>query len=182
MYASALPRQVNTLLLANRGQTLRGSLPAKSFPRLAEAVVELRGPIVAELEFVLTRPGRCQIQGRVEVPVVLTCQRCLQSMDWDVVSDFAWRPVTDIFSRDAAEVETGEAEPVVLEDGQLDVIMALEDELLLALPAAPLHDNTNCAAGQKKEFTAAELQAGKKRSDNPFAVLQGLKGQDKGKN
>ncbi|SIT65682.1 uncharacterized protein SAMN05216526_0132 [Ectothiorhodosinus mongolicus] len=182
MSVAALPRQVNPLLLANRGQSLRGSLPVKNFPRLAEAVVDLRGPIVAELEFVLTRPGRCRIQGRVQAPVALTCQRCLQSMDWDLVSDFAWTPVTDVFSRDAAGGETAEAEPVELEDGQLDVIVALEDELLLALPAAPLHEDTNCAAGLKKEFTAAELQAGQKRSDNPFAVLQALKGQDKGKN
>src|SRR5690554_4630011 len=69
--------------------------------------------------------------------------------------------------------------PLLMEDWYGDWWAMMEDELLLALPPSPLHARQDCPASKELEALepqqATEKPKAKKREDNPFSVLAGLK-------
>jgi uncharacterized protein len=70
-------------------------------------------------------------------------------------------------------------EPFLFEDFSADLWAMVEDELLLVLPPFPLHERDECPAKEDLEAlepsnVASEPEV-KKREDNPFSVLAGLK-------
>jgi uncharacterized protein len=54
----------------------------------------------------------------------------------------------------------------LLADAPVDVVALIEDEVLLSLPLAPVHEDVHCNAA---------LSAAREQKESPFKVLQGLK-------
>lgn len=98
---------------------------------------------------------------------MVECQRCLQSMDVVLQTDSELAVVS---SDEAAGSLPQSLDPVVVEHGTLSIADLVEDELILALPLAPMHQTGPCAE-------AAESGESEQRGDgeNPFSVLKGLK-------
>jgi uncharacterized protein len=94
----------------------------------------------------------------------LACQRCLNavSFDLDVDSLLELVPEGAELSQDELEDDTRDFLPLVSE---LDVADFVEDEILLALPVAPRHEECGLPGA---------ADAGDRI--NPFATLSGLKG------
>jgi uncharacterized protein len=110
------------------------------------------------------------LDARVNLP--LTCQRCLEAADIDVVVDRDFRFVP---TEEQAEAEDEEAEEDVLAlSRDLDLQVLIEDELLMALPLVPLHDT--CPTPVKLSAQDADFDAAEAAKPNPFAVLAGFKG------
>ena len=133
--ADKLPARFKAAEAVARRQLLTGVLPVALLPRLAEA---LSGPaelltISAEFQTHPRSVGRAK--GRITGLLPLTCQRSLQVFDWPLDVSFDW-----IMVRDEAEEERllADADPVMLDDEQLLLHEAIEDEVLLALPLIPL--------------------------------------------
>jgi uncharacterized protein len=62
----------------------------------------------------------------------------------------------------------------VVDETPLQLNEVIEDELLLALPQIPMHDEADChASGLLKQNSSAEDEAEQKA--NPFSVLAKLK-------
>ncbi|MAD27423.1 MAG: hypothetical protein CMK75_05280 [Pseudomonadales bacterium] len=99
------------------------------------------------------------------------CQRCLEQVVIPLDSEC-----------DVGFVETDEAakqlprlyEPVIVGEEPLDLISLIEDELLLALPAVPMHPQDTCQhpPGYRPETAEPEEKSEK---PNPFSVLAKLK-------
>jgi len=66
---------------------------------------------------------------------------------------------------------------VVAPKGQLDIAALIEDELILALPVIPTHDDADCDGGQRQFGPAGEAAPAR---DNPFQALESLKRDDSG--
>lgn len=94
----------------------------------------------------------------------LVCQRCMEAMPFKL--DEVGRIVLfeDEESLDKAMQADDELEGMVFEK-ELDISVLLEDQILMALPFSPRHDD--CKNRQ--------LDAINQEKDNPFAVLSGLK-------
>ncbi len=103
-------------------------------------------------------------EGHVSATLTLTCQRCLGEMTLPVDTDSRLVFVADaVASADLA----GSREPVIAVSGQVSLAMLIEEELLLALPLAPMHrDADDCHA-------RPEEQADQPRH-KPFAGLRDL--------
>ncbi|MCG5535149.1 YceD family protein [Ectothiorhodospira mobilis] len=173
MSDSPLPERVDPLRLANRDGTLQGVLGLDSMPRLREAVRAMDRPAHVGLRFV-REYGRMRVEGEVRAQVELLCQRCLQPVSCDVATSFQVVPAADM---DAACALEADAEPVLLDNGLLAVHALVEEEILLALPAVPVHADGTCAVRSSREFTTGEVEAARKEErGNPFAVLGRLKG------
>jgi uncharacterized protein len=171
MLASAADR-ADPWRLAQQGRTLTGRVALDGLPRLAPSLAG-SGDAEYRLAFHLDSEHRAVASGRVAAELVLRCQRCLEPMVVGVDSDFALAFVRGL---DEAARLPERYEPVVAEDGWVRPLDLVEDELLLALPPVPLHDDRRCGT------PAATEQDGPTPDDakNPFAVLAALR--DDGKN
>ncbi len=134
-----------------------------SLARLADMLYRSEG----ELSYVLTGSvgvdGKAWLRLQASGSPVLQCQRCLAGMDWEVALDASLhlvRPGTAIPDEELEIEEFDSIEAVA----DMDVLAMLEDELLLALPIVPRHEDCE-----------APRPTGTAEKESPFAALAGLR-------
>ena len=107
-----------------------------------------------------------------QVRVALTCQRCLQAVDVNLLVDCDYRFVADEAA--AAEADIDAEEDLLPTSRALDLPGLIEDELLMALPLVPRHEG-RCPQPLVAPASVDEpLPAGSSRT-NPFEALAVLK-------
>lgn len=109
----------------------------------------------------------------VDGELIVPCQRCLDDMNIDVSNQYRLA----ILSHENQIEQIDDAEYVLVDeigsDGtrkMLPIKDLLEDELLLALPLSPRHDECDMPVEMVDADDADEV------ADNPFAALAALKG------
>ena len=165
-----LPDLISPLLFAERRALLSGVIPLAAFPRLADSIAVGDGQV--SVNAVFDKHGkRVLVTGDIKTTLSLQCQTCLQIMDWplDIVLNLAV-----VSSLQDAEALCGEHEPLLLNGEKTSFYEMIEDEILLALPDFPRHDNECLANNQSQSEDFSELAA-KNIADNPFLVLAKLK-------
>jgi len=164
-----LPDSIEPERLAARDEALAGELRLVSMPRLLEAILDEDGPVSVALDFYQDGQGRCRARGHIVLCLHLTCQRCLQAMELDIEEGI---DVVFVSSESNLPEMT---EAVLMDAGQVSLQTLIEDQILLALPFAPRHEEGACArqAASATEMTDSNTE----RRSSPFAVLAALKGQ-----
>ncbi|OGA51872.1 MAG: hypothetical protein A3G25_21915 [Betaproteobacteria bacterium RIFCSPLOWO2_12_FULL_63_13] len=153
------PRLIDGLQFARGAETLKGSLDLSWLPRLAEmrCVIqclsyELRGRTDVQ--------GRCWLQVSGDGALTLECQRCLKPVTFPL----AFRAEL-LLAESEREIEAADDEfDRVLASKAMHVDRLVEDEVILALPMVPRHEQ--CSDGQ------GGTKVGK---PSPFAELAKLK-------
>ncbi|WP_075185198.1 YceD family protein [Teredinibacter haidensis] len=174
-----LPKLVDPRKLAHFNAKLVGIVPEECLPRLQDATFnsgidsEEGRVISAELEFFRDEQGRRRLSGNVSACVTLECQRCLEPFVLNIATEVNLAVVLD---EEQLEMLPRSLDPWLISEEQGDLHSVLEDELLLALPASPLHDfecidASRLSVGDEVE----ETQAASGDEDNPFSVLASLK-------
>lgn len=173
------PRKLDIEAMARDAQQLSGKWPASDFERLAEAgaaEVPVRDwpPVQwsARAEQRQQRGAEPQIwlHLQAQARAHLSCQRCLQPVEEDLVLDRWFHFVRD--EELAASLDAESEDDVLSLGGRLDLLDLIEDELLLALPLVPRHEH--CPQPLQLPDTVAELPV-EQDKPNPFAVLAALK-------
>lgn len=149
--------------LASRRAVLDGSVDPVSMPRLLEIVTTTPNAIAYRIEFDRDASGRPKMVGCVEGMLPLTCQRCLEGLDWH----FDTRFETLVVGRESEAPDGQDA--VVCSGGRIELEPVIEDEVLLALPNAPVHARGSCEAPPIR--TTGEPS----RRSNPFSALRVLR-------
>ena len=128
---------------AAAGDSLQGAWPPGSFPRLRDLLQGEAGSVEYELRGASDVHGRGRLELRVAATLNLTCRRCLEPVVVRVNEAASlW------LARSQAEID---AQPIAVEgpdsivgSKEMAVKDLVEDQLLLALPYAPRHEE--CAA------------------------------------
>ena len=103
--------------------------------------------------------------------IPLTCQRCMAPVVTPLEVDQWYRFVA---SEDIAMAEDDQSEEDLLVMApQFDLLAVLEDELLMALPLVPMHDE--CPVAPVLSAGEAEMAGEADEKPHPFAVLAQLK-------
>ena len=164
---SRLPKRLNPQAIADRDLALVGQMPADSMPRLREAVISIASAASVDLQLV-REPTGCRVDGKIACMLGLRCARCLREVLVRV------SPHVRLIVRSSLEGLTGAPEGYDLheyEGHSLELSHLVEDELLLALPLVPKHEDISlCGQGM-----IAWLGSKGRASDparNPFAVLK----------
>jgi uncharacterized protein len=133
---------------ARAGQELRGKCPVAAFGRLQDVLNSNAGEFDYEILGTKDDMGRPALQVRVSGPLQLTCQRCLKALPYALGVD-----ATLVLARTEAEIEAQPVEPEgpdrILGSREMAVGTLLEDEVLLAVPFAPRHEQCTGAGGGK---------------------------------
>ena len=166
--------------MAETGARLEGGVPLARLSRFRDAVLAIPEGGLCKVSLAFSADGerRRIVRGELEAEVELECQRCMSGMVSTLRSSFELGVVT---SDEQARQLPAELEPFVTDGDAVDLWTLVEDELLLALPAYPLHEREECPAAP--ELEALEPGSGEDdsraeaddRRDNPFSVLKGLK-------
>ena len=165
MQSASARRYLDAEELASRRAVVTGFVEIESMPRLLELVAGTPSAIAYRIEFTRDASGRPRIVGRVEGVLPFICQRCLDGLDWRIDTEFESMLVGD--EREGAHGE----EVVVCPDGRLALAPMIEDEVLLAVPSAPVHADGTCEA---PVVPAAGGQMPPTRP-HPFAALESIR-------
>ena len=176
------PLQANRLNMkafAQDGVALTESTPLQKMERLAQETQGLQPDLIVKWQARGELRPRAGVEDDVwlhltaEARVPLTCQRCMGVVETPVEVDQWYRFVA---SEDIAMDEDDQSEEdLLVMEPQFDLLAVLEDELLMALPLVPMHEQ--CPVAPKLQAGEADVarnpDSGKK--PNPFAVLSQLK-------
>jgi|FrelakmetLWP11LW_1041352.scaffolds.fasta_scaffold27884_2 uncharacterized protein len=154
---------INNLEFAQKQQKLVDAFEVSSLKRLSEMLALhdkslLKTPVHFELignskQF---RQPCLQLHIKTNLPVI--CQRCLDNMTVHLDLSFDYL----ISNADIDEFDDDDQVDWLEANNEMNLLDLIEDELLLAMPIAPVHEK-NCSK--------LSMQSGEK--PNPFAVLKG---------
>lgn len=166
-----LPEFIDPLLCAEKRRAFKGDMALSALPRLADALADNAGTVAVSMAFE-KRERLAVVEGHISSVLRLTCQNCLEAVDWPVDHDFKLGIVT---SPDAAQLLPYSYEPLLVSEDKMPLRDIVEEELLLSLPAFPKHAESNCFINKNRLDAAPPHKEGLVRSDNPFSVLAKLK-------
>ena len=156
-------------ILAEEGTEVTVAVPVSRMTRLAQELAAPTGVAHGTVRFLRER-GFAVAEVQVAADVALVCQRCLKPMVAHLESGSrVYLP----HSEAAAERVPDDVELMIAPEGRLKVSELIEEDLLLALPFAPLHpDEARC--GQRDEPAPSDGET--EDVQRPFAALGDLMG------
>lgn len=169
-----LPKMIEPFKLAAKRALVGGSVELDSLPRLREELADAtsrEGLAEVELSFQRDQQGFASASGYVKSTVGVVCQRCLGVAAIPLEASVHWAFITD----EATFEDVPKAYDAILLEGEAASLFDLiEDELLLALPPVPMHEEGECRAPdhQPRDEGFVDKDEIKK---NPFEVLVGIK-------
>ncbi len=164
-----IPQKVDPVRAAAKKLDYEGYIPKEKLERLAGVVEAVLSDAEVKISFGVDLQGLTVIEGNVGTAVKCVCQRCGDSLELNIASDF--RYTIDEKKAKALKLEDDYDFAEVDEFGELDLYQILEDELLLSLPLVPRHPDGVCEIPNGGVFGEIPEQ----ENSNPFAVLSKLK-------
>ncbi|HQS64567.1 MAG TPA: YceD family protein, partial [Acidovorax defluvii] len=104
------------------------------------------------------------------------CQRCLTPVDVPLAVERSFRFVADEATAEALDDES--EEDLLALSREFDLRELIEDELLMALPVVPRHDE--CPSAVPLASSDDDFEAASAEKPNPFAALASLRKEEKG--
>ena len=148
------PAAIDGLAFARSAGVVRGRLDLESMPRLAQS-----GCSSVIVDFVLTGEsndrGKPGLKLAVDGSARLQCQRCLGDVDLPLRFE-AW---LELAPSEADILAADDDVDRVLAGREMSVAALVEDEVLLALPMAPKHEQCRPAARADEGAEPSAFQA-----------------------
>ena len=141
MFIGLIPERVDHRKLANQAGLIEGTLPIQCFHRLGEMLVVREGDVYLRLEFSKGDFGSTRVDGSVSTEVCTICQNCMQQFWRKISCDVALQIVAD---ESKLERLTEDEDAIVAPDKVISVAELIEDELILAMPMIPRHEEGQC--------------------------------------
>lgn len=139
---------IDSLEFARGGGQLHGRISVAELGRLSDLLHSRDGEIEYSLVGHYGRQGRpalrCEIRGLLQ----LRCQRCLEALAFplNLAGELEFENGAGGMAG-VAELDPGVPD-VITPESDLDVVALIEDEVLLALPLAPMHPPGQCQEPQ----------------------------------
>ena len=152
---------------ARRGGQLDGEIDARELERLKDVLRSSADAQLVRYSLMGEKLGdKHFIRIDLSVSLSLGCQRCLEDLPCAVAAEGRLLLVPLGMPMPDDGLEDDSFDPVHV-GVDFDVLAAVEEELLLALPIAPVHENCEAPGGVSRDDNAS-----------PFAVLGRLKRSD----
>jgi len=155
---------IDSLTFAREAGSLQGELPIAGLTRVLDLLAESAGRLAYRVEGRMGARNRSQLWLELDGTLTLCCQRCLEGVEYPLEVRSLLEFVDDEDELTQEEIED-DSRDFLLSQKELDVMALIEDEIILALPAAPCHES--CAMPIASQGTTKV---------SPFSVLTGLKG------
>lgn len=168
MSNTALPREAELRTWASRGIEVEGDVLVTRMPRLQAVIASGEEPAYATLRCWKDEQHRYIVDVRVQVTVALECQRCLSQCELELATQSS---LCVVWNEDSIKELPSGYDPLVAGDTS-DLHALVEEELLLALPAVPMHDVGDCK-DVSRTFGDSTMDVVEEK-ESPFAALGAL--------
>ena len=155
---------IDSLAFGREGAALQGEVPLASLTRLLDFLADSTGCVRYQVEGSVGSRNRSQLLVHVDGVVQLCCQRCLEPLRYPLALR-SLLEFTDGESDLTQEELEDDSRDFLPAEKELDLVQLIEDEILLALPTVPRHEDCVLPSGAQQ---SAE--------ESPFAILASLKG------
>jgi uncharacterized protein len=146
---------------ASAGATQQGVWPLSDFPRLRDVLASDAGEVAYAISGVRDERERPALRLKVSGTLTLRCQRCLEALPFEVRTDEILVLAATLAEIHAEPADAHSPDRVVA-GREMALRELIEDELILAVPFAPRHEECVAVQAEDREKTA------------PFAGLRGL--------
>jgi len=168
---------IDNLNFAKKGERLEGQLDLKACPRLVELLQSQAPDVINEklldsasakidilLQGEMDAQGRSFIHAEIKANLSTYCQRCFAPLPLSLTLNFSYL-IAEVSQEAGEEFTLDDHDEYDLQepDKMMSVAALIEDELIMALPIAPVHD-----------FDCVELTRQVSEKPNPFAALKDL--------
>ncbi len=174
------PQRLAIEQFAHDGGELEGAWPQAGFSRLASSTLVDGGPPAdvvwsarGEERRVAGGLPQTWLQLDVATTVTLQCQRCLQPMSLPLHIGRDFRFVRD--EAEAASLDEDSDDDVLAAGRWFDLRALIEDELILALPVVPRHEECPQPLAVPDSVSALDDEIADDAAPNPFAALAALR-------
>ena len=170
------PDRLDVKSFVQAGARLKGHDSLLKYERLAQEAQGLHPDLYVDWQAVgelRATPGEgAQLWLHLDAQAVLPmlCQRCLTPVDVPLQVQRPFRFVADEATAEALDDEA--EEDLLAISREFDLHGLIEDELLMALPVVPRHDE--CPTPVKLASSDEDFEAASAEKPNPFAALAGL--------
>ena len=163
-----LPLTIEPKRLAKQGETLAGQYALHEMHRLCELLHDKSGKISFLLKFTHdNNSGKSFIMGDIQANINIICQRCLGCMTLKIERTV----YLGILDRQDESLQLPDnCEPLILDEPSVSLDNLIEDEVLLAIPIAPMHEADKCSATELLD------RINNQNRNNPFSILKTLVG------
>lgn len=133
--------RIDSLKFSRERQSARGSLPLARLERLQDTLFSRSAAeaVTYEVSGGMDENGRPVLHLAVSGQLQLQCQRCLGALSHELAILTTLRQVAEE-SLDAEMSDDPDEPDCIAASQELDLAALIEDEILLALPAFPRHD------------------------------------------
>lgn len=134
--SNKLPDLLDPSRAVAQAREYEGCVHVGALPRLRPLVANASGELQYRLRFARDGAHRAVVHVAVRGVLILSCQRCLEALEWPVDEQSALALVRGL--DEAAALPDG-YDPLMLDGALLRPLSLVEDEALLAIPAVPRH-------------------------------------------
>lgn len=176
------PDRLDIKAFAQAGGQLSGHDSLLKYERLAQEAKGLHPDLLvdwratAEVRSEVGGPGQIWLHLSVHASFPMECQRCLTPVDVPLSVERSFRFVADEATAEALDEECDE--DLLALSREFDLRELIEDELLMALPVVPRHEE--CPISVPLASSDADFEAANSEKPNPFAALAALRTDGKG--
>ncbi|MFI3256305.1 MAG: YceD family protein [Psittacicella sp.] len=166
MHKINFSNKINLKKEVNRQALYNGFISSSNFPRLIDTVLKINSDLSTSIEFSKDEVDNYIINLKIDADVTLMCQRCCEDYVYHIRIEQLYMGKRNNYNF----IDPNYEEITPDENGDIDILSLIEDELLLALPIIPMHLQNDCSI---KDDTQSFGQIEEK--ENPFAILNKLK-------
>jgi uncharacterized protein len=163
-----IPAKIRVSSAVAQAARYESGLAVTALPRLRELLAAPEGELQVSLQ-AERRGAHAALTGSVAGSLPLNCERCGRRFAWPLQSEIDWRLVR---SEDEERALLGECEPLLVENDELALREAIEDEVLLALPMLPRCETCENAVSALPPAAPEPMDDTPRRAENPFAALK----------
>lgn len=167
-----IPEHIDPFRYAEQNLALTGSVKVSEMQRLSANLNAIDDVVNVDLKFGVDEQKITFLKGHLKTCLSLQCQRCMEPLRYEIISDFLLGIVSTL---EEANALPEHYEPALATEGQLALRELIEDEIILNLPIIPRHEPEDCKV--KLPLIDSGWEQGK--GENPFHVLESLKHKQK---
>jgi uncharacterized protein len=166
---------IDSLKFSAAEDRVSGKLPLSCLPRLADVLASQEGVLDCALAGFCEKDesdgGETKLGLHLQISgcLILQCQRCLADVEFECAIDTRLLLILPDAEWPEEELESDDYDAIPA-TRDLSVLSLIEDEVMLALPIVPRHED--CAVPSEAGCAEQVFESGK---PSPFAVLASLK-------
>jgi len=164
-----LPKFIEPRELARRQEVLQAELSLAGFDRAQDLLVVHEGMLKISWKFYFDHEGHVCAELNLQADLVLSCQRCQGELNFPLSLSIPMQVVANEIEAEALPLKVS---PLYISaEGCCQSLPIIEDELILALPAFPMHEKNHCDRTQNQAYYDT-LSKDVRATYRPFAQLK----------